>query len=92
MTFLAWIKGRRHDDNAIGDLSRDIASDRRRKPGNTIDGWIGWLRDAHACHECIETMHRAWSAYSVGNSAGNCGQNRPPNRPQTAPSDRRFPE
>jgi uncharacterized protein YozE (UPF0346 family) len=68
MSFYAWLKRFRDDQNAIGDLARDAIAD-RCFPGPTkgpdrLDRYELHLTERHdASSAAIDVLHGAWAAY-----------------------------
>lgn len=51
------------DDNAIGDLARDIKRDRYFPRSNNVKWLRSYLRDMGAIPEAIETLNKAFAIY-----------------------------
>lgn len=62
MSFTAWLK-KQNNDNAIGDLARDVASDPNWPPCRTLAGFNRYLRSVNACEGAFEALSQAWWTY-----------------------------
>ncbi len=67
VTFRVWLKQFRREENAIGDLARDVARDRCWPPAITndrLERYEEHLSDVHyAKTAAVETLRKAWQAY-----------------------------
>lgn len=63
MNFYRWLRTQKHRDDPIGDLSRDILRDSRRKPSSRR-GWRTFLEDGRACDGALEALEAAWDEYT----------------------------
>ncbi len=69
MTFRDWLRLFREDDNAVGDLARDVAAD-RCFPGpvrgrDYRERYEDHLVRHDATPAAIEALHKAWAAYQL---------------------------
>ena len=68
MTLRDWLRQFRADENALGDLARDVAADRcfpgPVKGGDHRERYEDHLVGVHdATPAAIEALHKAWAAY-----------------------------
>ena len=68
MTLRDWLRQFREDENALGDLARDVAADRcfpgPVKSRDYLERYEDHLLRVHdATPAAIETLHKAWDAY-----------------------------
>lgn len=64
--FSKWLKGRRHEDTAIGDLARDMLRDADwPKRAKTYSTYRKHLEDTGACDNALKTLARAWELFEV---------------------------
>jgi len=73
-SFAAWLKSQRHRDDAVGDLARDAAADRRwPKAARSLQCLLGYLDGRGACAGAVEACRRAWAEF-MGPAASKTGQ------------------
>lgn len=66
MTFKKWLKIFKDVDHAIGDLSRDVFSDKEfPNQIETIEDLTYYLNSRHASDEAIKTAENAYLYYSL---------------------------
>ncbi|MEU2507661.1 YozE family protein [Streptomyces sp. NPDC007863] len=62
-SFTTWLKSHVKDDNAIGDLARDVAMDPDWPSGKQLKGQREYLEGRGAISAAVETLERAWDLY-----------------------------
>ncbi|WP_435601131.1 YozE family protein [Streptomyces sp. C10-9-1] len=62
-SFTVWLKGHAKDQNAIGDLARDVASDPSWPSRKQLEGQREYLENLGAMPQAVETLERAWDLY-----------------------------
>ncbi|WP_411069384.1 YozE family protein [Streptomyces sp. cmx-4-25] len=62
-SFTTWLKRHAKDDNAIGDLARDVAADRDWPSRMRLKGQREYLENRGASRAAVATLERAWSLY-----------------------------
>ena len=67
MTFRAWLMKRTKDESPIGDLARDVKSDREidHRVVNSREKWEGYLDRCGACYDAFDALRSAWDRYEV---------------------------
>lgn len=66
MTFKKWLKIFKDVDHAIGDLSREVLSDKEfPNKIETIEGLTSYLNGRHASDAAIKTAENAYLYYSL---------------------------
>ncbi|MFD4130983.1 YozE family protein [Streptomyces goshikiensis] len=70
-SFTTWLKTHRKDNTAIGDLARDVSADPHWPSGKGLSGQRAYLDDRGAIPAAIDTLERAWEAYSACRAAEN---------------------
>ncbi|WP_079126246.1 YozE family protein [Streptomyces sp. ERV7] len=62
-SFTVWLKTHTDQDNAIGDLARDISRDPDWPSRKSLPGQRTYLEERGAIPTAIETLERAWTQY-----------------------------
>ncbi|GHF91881.1 YozE family protein [Streptomyces filamentosus] len=62
-SFTTWLKRHVKDDNAIGDLARDVAADPNWPSRMQLKGQREYLESLGAIPAAVATLERAWSLY-----------------------------
>ena len=65
MKFSEWLKQFSGQQNAIGDLARDVLRDRTAPALNGRQEWRLHLDGRNACDGALETFERAWKRYAA---------------------------
>jgi uncharacterized protein YozE (UPF0346 family) len=68
MFFRVWIRQFIEDNNAIGDLSRDINEDSNFPKKNDYNTLLVYLKDRDACDNAIQTLKESWYQYTLYNT------------------------
>ena len=68
-SFTAWLKTHAKQDNAIGDLARDVSADPDWPSRRTRQGQLDYLEERGAIPRAIETLERAWTQYEAYRAA-----------------------
>ena len=63
MKFNQWLKQFAGQQNAIGDLARDVMRDRTAPVLNSRQDWRLHLSDRNACDGALDAFERAWAKY-----------------------------
>ena len=63
MKFSEWLKQFAGQQNAIGDLARDVLRDRTAPTLNSRQDWRLHLNDRNACDGALDVFERAWAKY-----------------------------
>ncbi|MEU2757563.1 YozE family protein [Streptomyces albidoflavus] len=61
--FTPWLKTHAKEQNAIGDLARDVAADPNWPSRRQLEGQREYLEELGAVPRAIETLERAWKIY-----------------------------
>lgn len=70
-SFTTWLKTHSKDRTAIGDLARDVSADPDWPSRKGLPGQRAYLEDLGAIQAAIDTLERAWEAYSAHQAAEN---------------------
>ena len=62
-TFRVWLRRFEDDNNAIGDLARDIKDDNGFPTTNKHNVILEYLYERNACYAALYTFQRAWDLY-----------------------------
>lgn len=62
-SFTAWWKTHADQDNAIGDLAREVSRDPDRPSRKGLPGQRTYLDERGAVPAAMETLERAWTQY-----------------------------
>ncbi|MFD7999699.1 YozE family protein [Streptomyces mirabilis] len=62
-SFTAWLKTHADQDNAMGDLARDVSRDPEWPSRKGLPGQHTYLEERGAISAAIETLERAWTQY-----------------------------
>ncbi|MGW8327952.1 YozE family protein [Streptomyces sp. NPDC055897] len=62
-SFTAWLKTHKGQQNAIGDLARDVSADPGWPSRRGRQGQLDYLDDRGAVRAAIDTLDRAWDQY-----------------------------
>lgn len=62
LTFKKWMKKFIKDENAIGDLARDMYADKSFPKSNDLKVQRRYLKPK-ACEKAMETFEKAWALY-----------------------------
>lgn len=68
-SFSAWLKTHKSQDNAIGDLARDVSDDPDWPARKGRQGQLDYLEGRGAIPAAIETLERAWTEYEAYRTA-----------------------
>lgn len=63
ITFENWIKTKKSENNAVGDLARDVSEDKNFPQTNKQSDVLYYLESVGACCEAIDTFKEAWGIY-----------------------------
>ncbi|MGW2818021.1 YozE family protein [Streptomyces sp. NPDC001415] len=63
-SFTSWLKTHT-DQNAIGDLARDVSADPEWPSRKGLPGQRDYLEERGAVPAAIETLERAWTQYEA---------------------------
>ena len=63
MKFSEWLKQFAGQQNAIGDLARDVLRDRTAPTLNSRQDWRLHLDSRNACNGALDVFERAWAKY-----------------------------
>lgn len=64
-SFTTWLKTHKKDQNAIGDLARDVAADPDWPSRRQLSGQREYLEERGAIPAAVETLERAWELYEA---------------------------
>ncbi|MBM7054557.1 MULTISPECIES: YozE family protein [Streptomyces] len=64
-SFTAWLKTHKKDQNAIGDLARDVAADPDWPSRRQLSGQREYLEERGAIPAAVATLERAWELYEA---------------------------
>ncbi|MBC3988738.1 hypothetical protein H8N00_07520 [Streptomyces sp. AC563] len=64
-SFTAWLKTHGDQQNAIGDLARDVSADPSWPTRRGRQGQLDYLEERGAIPKAIEALDRAWDQYEV---------------------------
>jgi uncharacterized protein YozE (UPF0346 family) len=64
-SFTTWLKRRKDQRNAIGDLARDVSLDPNWPSRSGKKGQLAYLEECNAIPAAIETFERAWAEYEA---------------------------
>ncbi|MFD9720636.1 YozE family protein [Streptomyces sp. NPDC059076] len=64
-SFTSWLKSHSKDQNAIGDLARDVAADPDWPSRRQLSGQREYLEERGAIPAAVETLERAWELYEA---------------------------
>jgi hypothetical protein len=62
-TFTTWLAIQRERDDWIGDIARDVASDRDWPACNTMAASLQYLLQCNACEAALAAMTAAWREF-----------------------------
>ena len=65
MKFSEWLKQFSGQQNAIGDLARDVLRDRTAPALNSRQDWRLHLNDRNACDGALDAFELAWKRYAA---------------------------
>ena len=65
MKFSEWLKQFSGQQNAIGDLARDVLRDRTAPALNGRQEWRLHLDSRNACDGALDAFERAWKRYAA---------------------------
>ncbi len=68
MSFRVWTRQFIDDNNAIGDLARDIDDDSNFPKKNDYNTLLNYLKDRNACDNAIQTLKESWYQYNLSNT------------------------
>lgn len=68
-SFTAWLKTQAEQDNAIGDLARDVSADPDWPSRKGRRGQLDYLEERGAIQAAIDTLERAWTQYEAYRAA-----------------------
>ncbi|MFI6145747.1 YozE family protein [Streptomyces sp. NPDC051109] len=68
-SFTTWLQTHSKDRTAIGDLARDVSADPGWPSGKGLSGQRAYLEDLGAIPAAIDTLERAWEAYTAHRAA-----------------------
>ncbi|KOG51093.1 hypothetical protein ADK75_17060 [Streptomyces virginiae] len=63
--FTSWLKTHAKDQNAIGDLARDVAADPDWPSRRQLSGQREYLEERGAIPAAVETLELAWELYEA---------------------------
>ena len=63
--FTAWLKSHAKEDNAIGDLARDVAADPDWPTRRQLSGQRAYMEEQGAIPAAVATLERAWELYEA---------------------------
>ena len=63
MKFSEWLKQFAGQQNAVGDLARDVLRDRTAPALNSRQDWRLHLDSRNACDGALDVFERAWAKY-----------------------------
>ncbi|MET7704456.1 YozE family protein [Streptomyces sp. NPDC005485] len=72
-SFTAWLKTHANQQNAIGDLARDVSADPNWPSRKGLPGQRDYLEERGAVDKAVAALERAWSqyeAYRAGQDSG----------------------
>lgn len=64
--FRSWLMNHKADDNPVGDLAMDAATDRAFPSTGTLEKYTSYLCRKNACFEAIEALQTAFAEYWHG--------------------------
>lgn len=65
MTFWQWLQKQSRRRDPIGDLARDVKSDREWHKPQTFKAWRAHLIDCNACDGALQALDDAWREYDA---------------------------
>ncbi|MFJ9130946.1 YozE family protein [Streptomyces sp. NPDC102340] len=68
-SFTVWLKTHTDQQNAIGDLARDVSADPNWPSRRGRQGQLDYLEERGAVPAAIETLDRAWTQYETYQAA-----------------------
>jgi len=63
ISFRIWTRQFIEDNNAIGDLARDIEDDSNFPKKNDYNTLLDYLKESNACDSAIDTLKESWNEY-----------------------------
>lgn len=63
MTFNEWLSRHIKRDSPLGDLARDVSSDKEFPTSNSKEEIINHLHRLNACSDAVSTFKQAWKSY-----------------------------
>jgi hypothetical protein len=66
--FMPWLRTQAKEDNAIGDLARDVMRDPDWPSRGSLETQRAYLEERGAIPRAIETLERAWSVFMAPES------------------------